>query len=125
MDMVVTPSTATLGAVVHGVELRALDEASWSAIEQAFHEHAVLVFPEQFLDEAGALRGHEVSPHAIGAILRDAGPGGTFTAFLNELNDQKVGSDTMTPSDTFVNLFYAGSARFAETAYTLAREPQA
>jgi alpha-ketoglutarate-dependent taurine dioxygenase len=51
MDMVVTPSTATLGAVVHGVELRALDDASWSAIEDAFHEHAVLVFPEQFLDD--------------------------------------------------------------------------
>ena len=52
MQMVVTPSTATLGAAVHGIELRALDDASWSAIERAFHEHAVLVFPEQFLDDA-------------------------------------------------------------------------
>ncbi len=51
MDMVVTPSTATLGAVVHGVELRSLDDASWSAIVDVFHEHAVLVFPEQFLDD--------------------------------------------------------------------------
>ena len=36
MDMVLTPSTATLGAVARGVELRSLDASSWAAIEAAF-----------------------------------------------------------------------------------------
>lgn len=51
MKIVVTPSPATLGAVVQGVDLRALDEAAFAAIEDAFHDHAVLVFPEQHLDD--------------------------------------------------------------------------
>ncbi|MEN3272842.1 MAG: hypothetical protein V7636_1603 [Actinomycetota bacterium] len=42
---------ATLGAVVTGVHLAALDDTSWCAIEEAFHEHAVLVFPGQHLTE--------------------------------------------------------------------------
>jgi len=51
MGLVVTPSDATLGATVRGVDLRTLDETSWVSIETAFHRHAVLVFPEQFLDD--------------------------------------------------------------------------
>lgn len=51
LGMVVTPSAATLAAVVQGVDLGSLDEATWCAIERAFHEHAVLVFPGQFLDD--------------------------------------------------------------------------
>jgi alpha-ketoglutarate-dependent taurine dioxygenase len=43
---------ATLGAVIDDFDLRALDRSSWSVIEQAFNDHAVLVFPEQHLDEA-------------------------------------------------------------------------
>lgn len=49
MAIEVTPSTATLGATVRGVSLAHLDEAAWTALLDAFHEHAVLVFPEQFL----------------------------------------------------------------------------
>lgn len=37
----------TLGAVVHGVSLGDLDEATFKLIESAFHEHALLVFPSQ------------------------------------------------------------------------------
>jgi alpha-ketoglutarate-dependent taurine dioxygenase len=40
---------ATLGAVVTGVRLAALDPADWRAIESAFHAHAVLIFPGQCL----------------------------------------------------------------------------
>ncbi len=53
MTMDVTPVDATLGAVVRGVALsgdiekRALDE-----IVEAWHAHAVLVFPGQHLDDA-------------------------------------------------------------------------
>jgi alpha-ketoglutarate-dependent taurine dioxygenase len=42
---------ATLGAVVTGVRLAALDERDWRGVEDAFHQHAVLVFPEQHLSE--------------------------------------------------------------------------
>ncbi len=45
----VKASDATLGAIVTGVRLSALAEADWSAIEAAFHAHALLVFPEQHL----------------------------------------------------------------------------
>lgn len=49
MKPTVTATRATLGAVVSGVDLAKLDEASWQAVEDAFHEYAVLVFPGQKL----------------------------------------------------------------------------
>lgn len=45
----VEPTGATLGAVVTGLRLADLSEAEWNAVEAAFHEHAVLVFPGQHL----------------------------------------------------------------------------
>jgi len=42
-------TATTVGAVVTGVDLAALDDASWRAIEAAFHEHGVLIFPAQHL----------------------------------------------------------------------------
>jgi alpha-ketoglutarate-dependent taurine dioxygenase len=48
-----TPTDATLGAVVTGVDLSDVDDATAAQIESAFHEHAVLVFPDQHLREAG------------------------------------------------------------------------
>ncbi len=50
MAITVTPVDATLGAVVTGVDLKQLDEATWDEIHRAFLEHAVLVFPAQHLD---------------------------------------------------------------------------
>ena len=47
----IKPSEATLGARVRGVDLRSLDEASFARIEDAWHQHGVLAFPEQTLDE--------------------------------------------------------------------------
>ena len=49
MGPTVTPTDATLGAVVTGVDLADLSDAAWRAVEEAFHEHAVLVFPDQHL----------------------------------------------------------------------------
>jgi alpha-ketoglutarate-dependent taurine dioxygenase len=49
MSLEVQPAAATLGAVVRGVKLAALDPGDWRAIEAAFHEHAVLIFPGQHL----------------------------------------------------------------------------
>ena len=47
----IAPSTATLGATVTGVRLNALADLEWQAIEEAFHEHAVLIFPRADLTE--------------------------------------------------------------------------
>jgi alpha-ketoglutarate-dependent taurine dioxygenase len=48
--MNVEPCDATLGAHITGVRLAELDSASWHAIEAAFAEHAVLIFPGQALE---------------------------------------------------------------------------
>ena len=50
--MKIASSAATLGATVTGVRLSALTEGEWRAIEDAFHERAVLVFPGADLTEA-------------------------------------------------------------------------
>jgi len=48
----IRPTGATLGAVVTDVDLGALSDADWAAIERAFLEHAVLIFPGQHLSRA-------------------------------------------------------------------------
>ena len=50
--MNIAPSTATLGATVTGASLSTLSDGEWQAIEDAFHEYAVLVFPGASLSEA-------------------------------------------------------------------------
>jgi alpha-ketoglutarate-dependent taurine dioxygenase len=49
--MHVLSSDATLGAYLHGVDLRSLDDGSFTEIEQLWRERAVLVCPEQHLDD--------------------------------------------------------------------------
>ena len=51
MALEITPTDATLGATVSGVRLDALDDETFAAIEDAWHTHAVLVFPGQHLSE--------------------------------------------------------------------------
>lgn len=46
------PLDATFGATVRGVELRALDDATGHALHDAWLEHALLIFPGQFLTRA-------------------------------------------------------------------------
>ena len=79
---------ATLGAVVTGVSLAALDDAAWRAIDAAFLEHAVLIFPGQHLNAQQQIafgerfgrieelvKGHKIVPvsnkKADGTLLRD------------------------------------------------------
>ena len=50
--MNIAPSTTTLGAIVTGVRLNALSEDEWRAIEDAFHEYAVLAFRDANLTES-------------------------------------------------------------------------
>ena len=51
MALEITPTAATLGATVSGIRLDALDDATFAGIEDAWHAHAVLVFPGQHLSE--------------------------------------------------------------------------
>ena len=54
MGITITPLAVhhgcTLGAQVDGIMLKSLGAADWAVIEQAFHTHAVLIFPDQHLD---------------------------------------------------------------------------
>ena len=52
MALQIVPTEATLGAVVRGVRLAGLSDADFAAIERAWDDHAVLVFPDQHLSEA-------------------------------------------------------------------------
>lgn len=52
MAITVKPHPSTLGAEVTGVDLQQpLEDSTWLEIENAFNEHAVLVFPEQHLSD--------------------------------------------------------------------------
>ncbi len=50
-DLRIEPTGATLGATVTGVRLAGLSDDDWRAIEAAFHEHGVLIFPGQHLSQ--------------------------------------------------------------------------
>jgi alpha-ketoglutarate-dependent taurine dioxygenase len=45
----VEPLDATFGATVREIDLRSLDDETWNALHATWLEHAVLIFPEQFL----------------------------------------------------------------------------
>ena len=49
--MKIEATQATLGAIVTDVNLNELDEASFAGIEDAWHQYAVLVFPNQHLSD--------------------------------------------------------------------------
>ena len=68
---------ATLGAVVTGIRLPDIDNTTWSEIEAAFHQHAVLVFPDQHLTED-----EQIAFARRFGVLEDIG-GGDLTAVSN------------------------------------------
>ena len=47
------PLDATFGAIVRGVELNALDDETWEALHAVWLDHALLIFPGQFLTRDG------------------------------------------------------------------------
>lgn len=51
MALNVEPADATLGATITGIDLAHLAGADWRAVEDAFHEFGVLVFPGQRLTD--------------------------------------------------------------------------
>ena len=51
MSIDIAPTESTLGAIVTGVGLAQIDDATFAPIEEAWHEYAVLAFPEQNLSD--------------------------------------------------------------------------
>ena len=51
MRPTITPVDATLGATITDIDLANMDKTTWSIVEDAFHEYAALVFPNQHLTE--------------------------------------------------------------------------
>ena len=47
----ITPLDASFGAVVTDIKVADMDAAEWRAVEDAFHEYAALVFPDQHPSE--------------------------------------------------------------------------
>jgi alpha-ketoglutarate-dependent taurine dioxygenase len=45
----VQPLEATFGAVIEGIDLRSIDDATWRALYDTWLEHALLIFPSQSL----------------------------------------------------------------------------
>ncbi len=56
MTFNVEPLTATTGAVITGIDLREVDEASIDEFEQLVLEHLVVFFPDQALEPAEQMR---------------------------------------------------------------------
>jgi alpha-ketoglutarate-dependent taurine dioxygenase len=65
-------SGATFGAIVTDISLPALGPAEWSEIEAAFHEYALLVFPDQHLT-SGEQVGFATRFGEIEHLLGDSG----------------------------------------------------
>ncbi|MYD42719.1 MAG: TauD/TfdA family dioxygenase [Gammaproteobacteria bacterium] len=49
MTVTITPTNATLGCIVTDVHLGDMSDAEWRNVEDAFHEHGVLICPQQHL----------------------------------------------------------------------------
>ena len=68
-QMKISRLCGALGAEVRGVDLARLDEAASLAIREAFHEHLVLVFPDQDLAAGAQVKFTElfgpVEPHPL------------------------------------------------------------
>ena len=50
--MDVEPLDATFGATVRDIDVRSLDDTTWSALHESWLEYALLIFPGQFLTQA-------------------------------------------------------------------------
>ncbi|QYU70175.1 TauD/TfdA family dioxygenase [Leptolyngbya sp. 15MV] len=59
----VAPVAGALGAEIHGVDLRTLDDATFAEIRQAFHDHSVIFFHDQ-----------DITPEQHIAFARRFGP---------------------------------------------------
>jgi alpha-ketoglutarate-dependent taurine dioxygenase len=73
MGIKIQPCDSSLGAVVTGIDLNSLDDQGWLAVEEVWHEHAVLIFPRQHIsEEQHVALGQRIGPIEILAENRKA-----------------------------------------------------
>jgi len=97
MSITVTPMSAACGAAISGIDLRdPIDAATVKEIEDAFHEHVVVVFRDQditedeqmaFANAFGGLGDRKRSPNG-------SNPGGSYDTpfmFVTNIIDEKTG----------------------------------
>lgn len=92
--MHIKPSEATLGATVTGVDLASLDDATFAAIESAWHRYAVLVFPGQALSDDD----HIAFTRRFGRLER--GLTRRATRGLGRLSNVDKNGDVVPPANT-------------------------
>ena len=90
----ITPVTGAIGVVVDGVDLtRALDQVTVGFLRDALHEHSVLFFHDQDLDEeqqiAFASQFGTVSPYAFTRMLG----GSSLTSIIEDTADSPPDAD--------------------------------
>ena len=73
MGIQIQPCDSSVGAVVTGIDLNSLDDQGWLSVEAAWHEHAVLIFPQQHIsEEQHVALGQRIGPIEILAENRKA-----------------------------------------------------
>lgn len=106
--MDVAPLDSTLGAVVTGVRLSTLDDTTWREVEDAFHEHAVLVFPDQHLssDEQKAFA------RRFGSLEEELAPDGTVP-ITNTTKDGRV----LEPGNPILDILRGNEGWHTDSSY--------
>ncbi len=49
MTLRIEPVSGSIGAIVHDLDLAAIDEVTWAEVRRAWLDHLVLLFPDQRL----------------------------------------------------------------------------
>ena len=102
---------ATFGATVTGVRLAALDESGWNTIYRAWLDHALLIFPGQYLSNAEQI----AFAKRFGAIERIGG--GDIVAISNVLADGKVRAYGPGEWDDMMKVIVGNMAWHADSTY--------
>jgi alpha-ketoglutarate-dependent taurine dioxygenase len=111
MALQIAPTGATLGAVVTGVRLAELDEADWRTLYGAWLEHALLVFPGQFLSRAQQIE----FARRFGAIERIGG--GEIVAISNLRADGSLRAHDPAAWDDMMKVIVGNMAWHADSTY--------
>ena len=102
----VEPLDATLGATVHGVSLGTpLGEETFEEVRAAWLEHAVLVFPGQFLDEES----HKEFSQRFGGLERTFNLRGKETEVFAKLSNVRADGSLVKPEGSHA-LFLKGNS---------------
>jgi len=107
----IQPTDATLGAIVTGVSLADLDDATWRTLHAAWLTHALLIFPGQHLDNAAQIG----FARRFGPIERIGG--GEIVAISNVLPDGRVRPHDPAAWDDMMKVIVGNMAWHADSTY--------